>query len=61
MQDTLRSEMKDIIMDLSDDQLTPALIYLRDLSKVSKNSSSADKIVQRILEEDSELLKKLAQ
>lgn len=59
MENTIRKEIKRIIGKIPDEELKPVLNYLKKIKKSSIDIDS--KKINRIIDEDFELLKKLAQ
>lgn len=61
MENQIRTEINKIILKLPETQLKPILEYLRQIEKTTVEEAETVDLVQKILEEDAELLKKLAQ
>ncbi len=61
MNKSLRVEINEIISTLSDQQLEPVLDYLKQVQEMTTNQVETANLLKKIITEDAELLKKLAQ
>ncbi len=61
MQNQLITEINQIIVKLSESQLKPLLEYLKQVEKSTEEQTETANLIHKIFEEDSELLKRLAQ
>lgn len=57
----IKKEINDVIDNIPDDVLKDVLEYLKSLSKKSKNNILLSQNLSKILEEDRNLLERLAQ
>jgi hypothetical protein len=57
----IKTEIEKVLNEMPDSALVDALIYLKQLSNNSEKDVRANKHIQKILKEDAELLRKLAQ
>ena len=60
MDSQIRSEINQIILKLPEKQLQPLLEYLRQVEKITVEQIDTANLLNKIIEEDAELLKKLA-
>lgn len=61
MDSQIRTQINQIILKLSENQLKPILEYLRQVEKTTVEQLETANLVKKIFEKDAELLKKLAQ
>ena len=61
MNSQIRTEINQIILKLPENQLKSILEYLRQVEQATEQQVATAGMVKKIFEEDSELLKKLAQ
>ena len=61
MESQIRTQINQIILKLPENQLKPILDYLRQVEKTTVDHLETANLVNKIFEEDAELLKKLAQ
>ncbi|MBK8700544.1 MAG: hypothetical protein IPN29_13830 [Saprospiraceae bacterium] len=60
MDSQMRSEINQIILKLPENQLKPVLEYLRQVEKLTDEQIETANLIKKIIEEDAELLNKLA-
>jgi len=61
MEQQLRTEINQIILGLPESKLKSILSYLKRIEQTLEEQNETTKYLDKIFEEDSELLKKLAQ
>ena len=61
MNTQLRTEINQIILKLPESSLKPILEYLKQVEKTTNEQMETADMVKKIFEEDTDLLKKLAQ
>ncbi len=61
MNSQTRSEIHQIILKLPENRLKPILEYLKEVEKATKSQIEKATLIKKIFEEETELLKRLAQ
>lgn len=61
MENQIRGEINQIIMNLPEGKLESVLSYLKEVEKATKDQVETAIFLNKIFEEDDDLLKKLAQ
>jgi len=61
MNSQTRSEINQIILKLPENRLEPILEYLKEVEKATKSQIEKASLIKKIFEEETELLKRLAQ
>ena len=61
MENQIRGEINQIILNLPEGKLSAVLAYLKEVEKASKDDLETAIFLNKIFEEDDDLLKKLAQ